>query len=255
MTERIVIISDTQMPYEDRRALSAVIRFIGEYQPDKVVQIGDLADYPQPSQWSKGSAAEYEGSVFEDSDYVKRRFFEPLRSVYDGPVGVLEGNHDERPRKYLAKYAPALAESGAFAMENLLDFEGFGVEKLPDFYDFAPGWVITHGHRGGIRLTQKAAQTALGAAQKFLKSVIMGHTHRLGMLPHSYGYGGKVTKTLWGVEVGNLMNMKLAQYLKGGSANWQQGFAVVHVDGNQVHPSTVPIMGGRFSVDGQIYTV
>lgn len=254
MTKRYVVISDTQLPLEDKRATAAVLNFIGEYQPDEVVHIGDLMDYPQPSSWSKGTALEYEGDIFEDSDYAKRRFLDPLRAVYDGPVKVFEGNHDERPRVYLAKYAPALVSSGAMNFETLLDFDGYGIEKLDHFYDFAPGWLMTHGHKGQIRLTQKAGQTALGAAMnKFQKSVIMGHTHRLGLIPHSYGYDAKISKTLWGFEVGNLMDMRKAQYLKGGTANWQQGFGLVTVEGTTVVPTPVPITAGKFSVHGELF--
>lgn len=255
MSKRYVIISDTQQPYEDRKAMAAVINFIGEYRPDEVVQIGDLMDFPQPARWSKGSAAEFEGSVFEDAEYAKKKFFQPLRNVYDGPVGIIEGNHDLRPRHYLAKYAPALAESGAFNFETLLDFDGFGVTKLPDFYEFAPRWVMTHGHIGGISISRTAGVTALNAAKRFGKSLIMGHTHRLGLNWHTRGYDGKVQEILTGMEVGNLMNMRLAKYLKGATANWQQGFGIVHQDGNHVRAEIIPIAGGRFTVDGNSFAV
>lgn len=241
------------MPYEDRRALRAVIRFIGEYAPDRVIQIGDLADFPQPSRWSKGSAAEFEGSVFRDAEHIKRTFLKPLRDVYAGPIGVHEGNHDLRPRVYLARYAPALAESGAFDMDVLLDLKAFDVELLPDFHPVAPGWVTTHGHLGGITLSRIAGNTALNGAKKTGVSLVMGHTHRQGIGSHTTGYGGRVSRTLTGVEVGHLMDMRQAQYLDGATANWQAGFAVLHIDGEHVHPELVPITKRRFVVDGVTY--
>lgn len=249
MSRRIVVISDTQIPYTNWKALSGVIRYIGDTQPDEVIHIGDVVDFPQPSRWSKGSAAEFEGSVFEDCEITKRRLLEPLRTVYAGPVGVHEGNHDSRPREYLSKYAPALAQSGAFDLPTLLDFEKYDITLLPDFYPVAPGWITTHGHRGGIRLNQNAGTTAINAARRFGKSVIMGHTHRLGLVPHSYGYGGNLHQ-LFGLEVGHLMDMDKAQYLKGATANWQMGFAILDVDGNHVHPQGIPIIRNRFTVDG-----
>jgi predicted phosphodiesterase len=257
LSKRIVIISDTQIPYDDRKALKAVVRFIGDYQPDQLVHIGDLMDFPQPSRWNKGTAGEFEGSVFEDCEQAKRRFLEPIREVYDGPFGVHEGNHDERARTYLSKYAPALAESGAFNIETLLSFEDFGIELLPEFHDVAPGWITTHGHRGGIKLSQIAGNTALNAAKKFLKSVVMGHTHRMGIGSYTYGVGGekKNEKVVTGMEVGNLMDMRQAQYLKGGTGNWQQGFGVLTVDGQHVKPEAVPISRGRFTVDGHTWEV
>src|SRR5690606_4298453 len=87
--KRIVVIPDTQIPLEDRKATAAVLGFIGEYQPDEVIHIGDLMDYPKPSRWSKGTAAEFQGSVFAESDYAKRHFLEPLIVVaLDHPDGA-----------------------------------------------------------------------------------------------------------------------------------------------------------------------
>lgn len=252
---RTVIISDTQIPFDDRRVLKAVIRFIGDTQPDEVLHIGDLMDYPSPSRWTKGTAEEFAQRIKPDSEQAKRRFLAPLREVYDGPVGVHEGNHDSRPRDYLEKYAPALVEyKDQFRFENLLDFDGFGVSVLPDFYRFAPGWVSTHGHLGGVRLSQKASDTAYNAMMRFNASVVMGHTHRQGIKPHTLGYGGS-QKVLWSMEVGNLMNMRLAQYLKGATANWQTGFALVTVDGSHVKPELIPVTGGRFSAYGNVWEV
>jgi metallophosphoesterase superfamily enzyme len=255
VTKRIVILPDTQIPYHDRKALRAVIRFIGKYQPDEVVHIGDVMDYPQPSRWNKGTAGEFEGSVFRDSEIAKRELFQPLRDVYDGPVKVHEGNHDERPRSYLEKYAPALAESGAFNLDKLLDFERFGVELLPDTYDVAPGWQTTHGHKGGITLSTNAGYTALGAAKRALKSVVMGHTHRCAVTATSYGRNQKVEKVLHGFEVGHLMDMKQAHYLKGAAGNWQQAFGLLHIEKTTVQPVPVYVTKGRFVVDGKSWEV
>ena len=253
--KRIVVIPDTQIPYHDKRATKAVIQFIKDTQPDEVIHIGDVMDYPQPSRWNKGTAGEFEGCVFRDSEYARKHFLAPLRNAYSGPIKVHEGNHDERPRVYLSKYAPALAESKAFDLPALLDFDGFGIELLGDFYEFAPGWVSTHGHKGSITLSRNAGYTALGAAKKFGKSVVMGHTHRLAVTCECSGYGQKVNRWVYGMEVGNLMDMKQAHYLKGAAGNWQKGFGLFTVDGTHVKPEIIPIVGGKFVVDGKVWEV
>lgn len=253
LSKRVVVISDVQAPFEDRRAVRGVIRFIGDTQPDEVVFIGDCLDFPQPSRWNKDSRGEFEGSIHRDTEYFKRTVLEPLREVYDGPVGMHEGNHDERPRVYLDRYAPALSGTDAFDLDVLLDFDTYGIRFLPEFYDVAPGWISTHGHRGGIRLTQEAGKTALNAAVRFGKSVVMGHTHRIGLQPKSLGYDGKVTQTLWGFEVGNLMDMRRAGYLKGAAGNWQQGFGILDSDAKHTKPMLIPIHSRRFIVDGETW--
>ncbi len=255
MSKRIFLLPDTQMPYDDRKALKAVVRAIGDLQPDELIHIGDLMDFPQPSRWNKDTRGEFEGSIYEDCEQAKLRLLGPIREVYDGPFGVHEGNHDLRPREYLDKNSPALSGSAAFNIENLLDFDGFGVELLPEFNEVAPGWISTHGHRGQISLSRIAGNTAMGAARKFGKSVVMGHTHRMGIISETRGYAGKETSKLTGMEVGHLMNQKMAQYLKGGTGNWQQGFGLLTIDGQHVKAETVPINRGRFSVDGHTWEV
>lgn len=254
MTETVVVIPDTHFPDHDPKLVNAVISFIGEIQPDSVVHIGDLMDFPQPSRWTKDTRAEFEGSVFEDAEKAKKLFLQPLRDVYDGFVGVHEGNHDERTRVYMEKYAPALAKTDFFDFDKLLDFEEFGIDKLPEFYDIAPGWVTTHGHRGGIRINQNSGMTALNAARRFGKSVVMGHTHRQGISTWTTGVEGRASYTT-GVEVGHLIDLKKVTYLKGGTGNWQAGFCVVSIDGKHVSPQLVPITQGRFTYHGKVYKI
>lgn len=249
---RIVVISDVQAPFEDKRAVRNVIAFIGSFQPDEVVQIGDLVDYPAPSRWTAGTKAEFEGGVLRDSEYTKRNFLEPLRAVYDGPIGVLEGNHDERPRKYLEKNAPALAEADYFRFEKLLDFDGFGVKKLQPYYAIAPGWIAIHGHESA-GLNQIAGRTAAAKAKKAGTSLVMGHTHRLAVSPESTGYGGKL-KTIYGFETGHLMDVRQAKYLRGGPANWQKGFGLLYAGRFEATPHAIPVADdGSFVVEGERY--
>jgi hypothetical protein len=253
--KRICIVSDIQAPFHARKAVKALIRFIGDWKPDEVVLIGDCLDFPQPSRWNKNTRGEFEGNIFEDVKLFQRDVLDPLRKVYDGPIGMHEGNHDERPRTYLAKYSPALAGTKAFNIETLLDFDGYGVKLLPVFYDIAPGWLSTHGHLGGISLSRIAGNTALNAARKFGKSVVIGHTHRQGISSHVAGYGGKISSQLTGMEVGHLMDQRQAAYLKYATANWQMGFGILTVESGYVKPELVPISRGRFTVDGVTWEV
>ena len=84
--------------------------------------------------------------------------------------------------------------------------------------------------------------------------MVCGHTHRMGLLHKTEAYAGKPTRTLWGMEIGNLMDMKQASYLKAGYGNWQQGFGILSVDGTKVHPQLVPIhKDGTFVVEGKVW--
>lgn len=226
---RYVVVPETQMPYEDREALTAVIRFVGEYQPDEVVQIGDLLKLPQSSHDTK---SERRGRFLRDADHVKRSFLEPLRRVFDGPLSMIEGSHDTGDM-----------------------LEGFDVTMLPNQHAFAPGWVMAHGHLATLYFSPIAGNTALNAAKRFGTSVVMGHTGRLGIGRQTTGYGADLAKTVIGVEVGTLVNMKLAGCRPGIVASRQQGFGLLTVAGDHVDAHTVPIMGRKFTVRGQTFAL
>jgi hypothetical protein len=57
---------------------------------------------------------------------------------------------------------------------------------------------------------------------------------------------------MFGMEVGNLMDMRQAKYTK--THNWQQGFGILYVDGNKVTPSPIPIDKRSFVVEGKRYS-
>ena len=76
----------------------------------------------------------------------------------------------------------------------------------------------------------------------------------MGLVHHSEGVAGINTRTVWGMEVGNLMDAKQASYLKGGISNWQKGFGVLWVEGKKVTPQLVPInQDGSFSFLGKVW--
>ncbi|WEB38743.1 hypothetical protein MOV08_05120 [Streptomyces yunnanensis] len=251
--KHIVVISDLQMPLEHNKANKNLIRFIGEYQPDEVINIGDITDYTAPARWSAGKRAEYGMTVKQEAAYTIKNHLEPVRAVYDGRYTLLGSNHGERPHKYLVERCPAMFDEDAFQEQNLLCLDDLGMDFEPLKYDFAPGWIATHGHARGISLARYAGGTAINAAKKFGKSVVMGHTHRAAITNESSGEFA--SKKLTGVEVGHLMDVKKAGYLGGaGLSNWQMAFGLLYVDGSNVTPHIIPVNGnGSFVVEGQRY--
>jgi hypothetical protein len=96
----------------------------------------------------------------------------------------------------------------------------------------------------------------MALARKWGYSVICGHTHKLGIQHEHMAVNSKLTRERFGFEVGNLMALKSAGYLKAGHANWQQGFGILYVDKNRVTPAPVFIRpNGTFVVEGRTYGV
>jgi hypothetical protein len=56
------------------------------------------------------------------------------------------------------------------------------------------------------------------------------------------------------MEVGHLMDVSRAHYLKGGHADWQAAFGLLYRRGDKVNPVVVPIQkDGSFCVEGVWY--
>lgn len=246
-----VIIPDLQIPHHDKKFAINLVRYIHDVNPSGVIFIGDNVDCTAPAVWNKGTAEEFAGTLQAEFD----QFYglgKLLRSGYSGLVGVHMGNHEKRITRYLKDKAPALSSLRELRLEKLLKLEELGFTGLPDHYDIAPGWVTHHGDYAS--LSDIAGRSASNYSSKIGKSVIMGHTHRAGIVAESYGYNSR-WKWRYGMEVGHGMDPKKAGYTNG-VANWQKAFGVLDVweNGKYIQPRLVYARpDGSFVDEGKEY--
>lgn len=230
-TERVIVGLELQVPYHASRIFQSFLYFVKDYQPTRLVGIGDHLDCPAPSRWNRGTAEEYGSKLQQEVDQLKRMFTQ-IRAIYDGPWGMHKGNHEQRIDTYAAMKAPAFAGLDCLKVANLLDYDGFGITELPPVSVLTQGWVTTHGDIG--TLAKYSGGTALSLARRLRRSVICGHTHRLGHIQETDGGG-----TLHGVETGHMMDISRASYIRDGCPNWQSGWVTVEINGQRVHPTLV----------------
>lgn len=219
-----VIIPDMQIPYHDVGFVDAILEYTIDLNPTGVIFIGDNVDCNAPASWSKATADEFAGTLQNEFD-VWYELGKKLRSKYSGWVGVHFGNHEKRVKSYLKTKAPAFSSLRELRLDKLMRLEELGFEGLPDHYDIAPGWVTHHGDFASM--SDIAGRTASNYSSKIGKSVIIGHTHRAGIIPESYGHDG-VWIPRYGVEVGHAMDTTAAGYTNG-IANWQKALGILDV--------------------------
>lgn len=242
----IVCVSDLQVPYHDKRAVANVTAFIKAFKPDTVVSVGDEMDFQTISRWAHGTPLEYEHTIARDRDTT-------VQVLSDLKVQhVIRSNHTDRLFNTVMLRAPGLISLPELELSNFLHFPELGITYHNKPYQLAPHWLLMHGDEGSI--SQNGGQTALNLAKKTGMSVVCGHTHRMGLMHHSEAVAGVNTRTIWGMEVGNLMDARQAGYLKGGINNWQQGFGLLWVDGTNVKPELIPIRkDGTFTAVGKVW--
>lgn len=246
-----LIIPDLQIPHHDKKFTERLLQVIIDTDPSGIVFIGDNVDCTAPAVWNKGTSEEFAGTLQNEFD-IWSELASGIRTFYDGWIGVHMGNHEKRIEKYLRDKAPALSSLESLKLENLMSLAEFGMERLPDNYDIAPGWVTHHGDYAS--LSDIAGRTAGNYSSKIGKSVIIGHTHRAGITAESTGYNSRV-KTRFGVEVGHGMDLRKAGYTNG-IANWQKAFGYLEVwdEGKYIHPYiTYARPDGTFVFQGAHY--
>lgn len=236
MSERtVMIMPDLHAPDHDPAALTAFLTALEVLGPDELVIIGDFIDCKAPARWSRQTAAEY-ANTLPGELAAGKMVLEQIRSVFDGVVSFIPGNHEHRINTYVHAYAPAVAGLVP-ELPELLDFRTYDVSYHASTYAVAPGTLAIHG---------KALSSVLGAAgQSAYKertrhglSIVQGHSHRLGL-----GFDHQERDRFW-MECGHLTSAKALGYMDFDHANWQQGFGVLHIRDDQVFPTIHRIDNG-----------
>ncbi len=250
-TRTLAILSDLQMPFEDPAALDQALEVVARIKPDTVVLNGDIVDCYAESvflkDWKLAAVATPEGHR------RARRLMECLEEV---PNKIwLGGNHEERWKKELWRELAKGDKAGAVAMNLAAAMNAKGIDiDLTDpvgsfarIYSMAEHgfiyypWhhrlyfaennlVVTHGEF----VRKDSGATARATFEWLGRSVIVGHTHRLG----SY-LVTKDGREHGGWEGGCLCELE-PEYCT--TPNWQQGLTIVKINGPEFHVVPVPII-------------
>lgn len=221
-----------QVPFESRKAFDTSVDFIFDFAPDRIVVIGDMLDCPAPARWNRGTAAEFRGNLQKEAN-AAQEYLRQIRFAAGDTclIGFHEGNHEKRIATYVRTKAPAFAGLDGLKIQNLLGFEKLQITQLPEFSRLASGWYTTHGDAQKT-ISSIGGNTAMALARRRRHSVVMGHTHRLGMISESSGPGARYVLT--GIETGHMMDTSKAEYISSGSPNWQAGFAAFEIDNDKM---------------------
>jgi predicted phosphodiesterase len=192
---RVMVISDTQMPFEHPDYLRFLIAVKKEYKPTDIVHIGDLFDFHALSDYPNDPDADGAGPEFEKAIVQKKK----LQAVFP-KMEILTSNHDVRFFKRLAK--AGIPRRFWPTYEELFE--------CPDGWSFHDRVEIdevfyVHGHQigaGGGNVMQNAIR-------KYMRSVVFGHFHtRFGI-----DYHANEDDLLFGMCVGSLIYLKTYAFM------------------------------------------
>jgi len=244
--KRIAFVPDLQVPFHSELMVNSMARFLAKWKPHRTIQIGDEIDLPQLRNGAS-NLEEAMGDIDEERSWTQ----EILEQL--GVTDVLGSNHGARVYKSMMNRLPAFTKLPEMAYHRFMGYDKMGIQYHPQGLAFAPGWVAIHGD--SVPLSNKPGQTALNGAVRLGKSVVCGHTHRLGISAVSEAYRGQYGRILWGVEVGNAVNLSsVGMSYTRGYAQWQTGFSVGYLDGKKFYPVNIPMdKDGSFVFEGKRY--
>ena len=158
---RVMVISDLQIPFENENALEYCKALKEKYEPDYVVQIGDLLDNHFASSFTKETEAP--GAMDEISR--ARETIKAWGEVFP-KMTILMGNHEDRLMRALHKVG---------LPSSLL-------KTIPEIFQFPKQWELVdqieidnvlYVHNSGVA----GVHAVKNIAKTFSKSVVQGHLH------------------------------------------------------------------------------
>lgn len=227
------------MPFQFNEAIVNLKKLVNTFKFDLVLNVGDELDLNTISKYSQGKAESFQQTLNADRDLCKDILYDLKTDV------VSRSNHGDRLFSAVSQI-PGLMALPELQYEKFMGYEDLGIYFAKKPYEI-PGteFVLCHGDEGN--LSRVGGSSALNIAKRWGRSVIAGHSHRMGYTCHSEAFNGRLQRVLVGIEVGHTCNISKMRYLaKGGYyANWQAGAVIMTI--KRGNPSFEMI---RFNTDG-----
>lgn len=225
-TQRWIILPDMQVPYEDKRSLAAVEKYMGSWSWDGYLNLGDFLDFNELSSYVKGrpgAVTEDVARTFEAGRAILKRHAEIVRSGNPAArMVLLQGNHDYRAISYAEEH-PGLKEH--LDVPTNLGLKDLRIEWVESW---AKGKLFKLGNAYFLHGNYINKYHAAKMVDQYGVCVYYGHSHDIMFFP-------KMTKgnglTLEAGSLGCLCRYD-QQYMNGKPHNWQQAVTTLFVQPN-----------------------
>jgi predicted MPP superfamily phosphohydrolase len=273
---KIAFLPDIHCPAHHHRLMWAIKQFLSVFHPHLIIFTGDLADIFALSRHPKQLRICM--SPQKELDQTRQLADELMEAAGCYWAFVIPGNHEDRIYRFLQDLAPTLGGVLNPATREPLSFHSLMGYTPDDPITFVYGTEERAGVEGGLLLNNdlgvhhgifirpKAGASPLADMDRYLQSVVHGHTHRMGMVSRDITPSEELpTGVLRGYELGHLVDMdhSYMAYARQMWPNWHPGFGVGLVHNGAVHLQPVPIqpVNGThghsrlgFVWDGRVYT-
>jgi len=232
---KALVLSDIQIPFHDRDALTLALRHGLDKGCDSVILNGDICDFFRLSYFRKDiTVVEFR----EELDIIKRTLA-AIRDIFpDAQIYFKDGNHEERLESYLQVRAPELLGIPDFTIRHVLRLDDLGMKHIGDKRPLKIDHLyIIHGHEFA-HSTYNPVNPARGYFLQ-AKTICLGAHHHQTSEHTETDLEQKVT-SVW--STGCLCNL----HPKWMPINkWNHGFAVVDVARKRFCVDNLKIIKGQ----------
>ena len=243
-----MVVSDSQIPLEDKALLDTIYRFAKKWQPRgggdyHLFLNGDTIDLFTLSKFLPRVTPKFS---LKDEVELTKKFLKKWSKLFTGKHFVF-GNHEDRwdrelysRHPQLADFAPSLAE--ALELEDM----GYDWVDYGKHYEFL-GFIITHGD-------STVLHTAAKMISSYHRSGTSGHINR----PQDFTYKDSAAEdAITWYCTGMTCRMDIDRVIKDWRRvqPWQQGFLIGEVHDGILHVQPIRVHHGGFWAAGSYYKV
>ncbi len=170
--ERVLILNDIHLPYQDNDALTAAIDYGVKNEPNAIFLNGDVLDIHQLSFFERDPKKKHFANELE----IFKRFMGILSETFKVPIYFKFGNHEERYDRFLMQKAKELSGVEEFELANI-------IQKRADCTVIRDKRIVTinglpyvHGHEFG-RGVFSPVNAARGLFLQAKHSAVKGDCH------------------------------------------------------------------------------
>ncbi|MDD4070063.1 MAG: metallophosphoesterase [Candidatus Izemoplasmatales bacterium] len=246
-----IVRTDTHIPYEDKKTVAVINKYMADHRFDYWIHLGDLGDFNEISRYNDDLPRLKKEKTKQTFEKMNKYLDEQQKIIRkNNPHAkfiLLEGNHEARLETFMDKH-PEM-EGLLEAKENLhLDDRGIKWVRSWTRGDLFKLGKAAFMH--GLFLSKYHAEKTVTA---FDCNIYYGNNHDVMEMP-KVAMGDNKTKV--GKSLGCECNYNQA-YLKGNPTKWQQAFTIFQFFENGMYTEhTIRIFNHKF-IDqyGKIYQI
>lgn len=251
--------SDQQIPYHDPRAVNLWWQVMDYFKPHVIDYLGDTSDQFCFGRFEEGRTKEFlnnvpefpvESGISPDDIDLNQHLLnlviseeKPVADFYaetrahrkNAEIFSALGNHDIRVFNYADKNMKEILDQ--ITPDALWGLDNLGIDYI--YYEDKPkhryGDIFVHHGISAVSEAGASVKTDIG---NLGVSLIRGHSHRMGTYYRTYELRNE---TLRGYEIGHMCKVDSDGFKYTQIHNWQQGFAVGLISGDDVHIQPIEI--------------